>query len=83
MNYNELKIRILKLFNTEDTLDSLTVRKLLLDTESLTLTDKAVEMALMRYFRQGLLNRSRKSRVFRYSLTERGNARRDWLMQRG
>ena len=81
MHYNELKIRVLSLFESAQEFDSLKIRRLLAREKSLKLTDKAVEMALMRYWRQGLLSRTRRSGMFHYSLTERGLARRDWLMK--
>jgi hypothetical protein len=81
MNYNELKIRILALFESTQEIDSLKVRGLLAKDKSVSLTDKAVEMALMRYWRQGLLSRTRRSGMFRYSITERGLARREWLLK--
>ena len=80
LNYNELKIRILSLFESTVELDSRRIRELLAKEKAVQLTDKAVEMALMRYWRQGLLSRTRKSGMFHYSLTERGLARKDWLM---
>ena len=80
MHYNELKIRVLSLFESAQELDSLKIRQLLATEKTLKLTDKAVEMALMRYWRQGLLSRTRKSGMFHYSLTERGLARKEWLM---
>ena len=43
--------------------------------------DKAVEMALLRYWRQGLLSRSRRAGRFQYALTERGLARKEWLLK--
>jgi hypothetical protein len=64
MNYNELKIRILQLFTSTGELDSLGIREILAKDKTLSLTDKAVEMALMRYWRQGLLSRTRRSRMF-------------------
>jgi DNA-binding transcriptional regulator PaaX len=81
MNYNELKIRILSLFKLKEEFDSLKIRELLAREMTLKLTDKAVEMALMRYWRQGLLSRTRRSRMFQYSLTERGLARKEWLLK--
>jgi len=80
MHYNELKIRVLSLFESAQEFDSLKIRQLLATEKTLRLTDKAVEMALMRYWRQGLLRRTRKSGIFHYSLTERGLARKQWLM---
>jgi DNA-binding transcriptional regulator PaaX len=81
MHYNELKIRVLNLFESAQEFDSLKIRQLLDREKTLKLTDKAVEMALMRYWRQGLLSRTRKSGMFHYSLTERGLARKEWLMK--
>ncbi len=80
MRYNELKIHVLSLFESAQEFDSLKIRQLLATEKTLKLTDKAVEMALMRYWRQGLLSRTRKSGMFHYSLTERGLARKEWLM---
>ncbi|HEV2119671.1 MAG TPA: hypothetical protein VGS11_06155 [Candidatus Bathyarchaeia archaeon] len=81
MNYNELKIRILGLFESTREFDSLNIRELLARETTLKLTDKAVEMALMRYWRQGLLSRTRRASRFQYTLTERGLARREWLLK--
>ncbi len=81
MNYNELKIRILCLFEGTPEFDSLKIRELLATEKTLRLTDKAVEMALMRYWKQGLLSRTRRSGMFQYSLTKRGLARKEWLLR--
>ncbi len=81
MRYNELKIRILGLFEPTGELDSLGIRELLAKEKAAQLTDKAVEMALMRYWRQGLLSRTRRSGMLQYSLTERGLARKEWLLR--
>jgi DNA-binding transcriptional regulator PaaX len=78
MDYNELKIRVLELFEASGELDSERVRSLLVGA-GIELSDKAVEMALLRYFRQGLLSRTRRSGRFQYRLTEKGVARRIWL----
>jgi len=83
MNYNELKIRILGLFEPTQGFDSLKIRQLLATDTTLKLTDKAVEMALLRYWRQGLLSRTRRSKRFEYALTERGLARKEWLLKNG
>ncbi len=83
MNYNELKIRVLGLFEPTQGLDSLKIRKLLATDTTLKLTDKAVEMALLRYWRQGLLSRTRLAGRFQYTLTERGLARKEWLVKNG
>jgi DNA-binding transcriptional regulator PaaX len=81
MNYNELKILILGLFSSTNELDSLRIHELLAKDQTIRLTDKAIEMALMRYYRQGLLSRTRKAGRFQYILTERGLARREWLLR--
>jgi predicted transcriptional regulator len=78
MDYNELKIRVLSLFGSSSELDSEKVRAHLAE-ERIELSDKAVEMALLRYFRQGLLSRTRRSGRFQYRMTEKGVARRVWL----
>ena len=83
MNYNELKVRILGLFEPTQEFDSLKIRKLLATDTTLKLTDKAVEMALLRYWRQGLLSRTRRAGRFQYALTERGFARKEWLLNNG
>ncbi|HVH16409.1 MAG TPA: hypothetical protein VNA15_11935 [Candidatus Angelobacter sp.] len=78
MDYNELKIRVLNLFEASSELDSEKVRTHLV-SDRIELSDKAVEMALLRYFRQGLLSRTRRSGRFQYRMTEKGLARRIWL----
>ncbi len=78
MDYNALKIRVLNLFEASGELDSEKVRTHLVGAK-IELSDKAVEMALLRYFRQGLLSRTRRSGRFQYGLTEKGLARRIWL----
>jgi DNA-binding transcriptional regulator PaaX len=83
MNFNELKVRILGLFDSTQEFDSFKIRQLLATEENLNLTDKAVEMALLRYWRQGLLSRTRRAGRFRYALTERGLARKEWLLKNG
>jgi hypothetical protein len=83
MNYNELKIRILGLFEPTQEFDSFKIRKLLETEKTPQLTDKAVEMALLRYWRQGLLSRTRRAGRFQYALTERGIARKEWLLKNG
>jgi DNA-binding transcriptional regulator PaaX len=78
MDYNALKIRVLSLFEASNELDSQRVRNLLSGMK-IELSDKAVEMALLRYSRQGLIARTWRSGRFHYKLTEKGLARRTWL----
>src|SRR5437667_6904766 len=82
MDYNELKIQVLSLFEASGELDSQRVRSLLSGMK-VELSDKAVEMALLRYSRQGLLARTRRSGRFHYRMTEKGRARRTWLSRLG
>ena len=78
MDYNQLKIRVLNLFLGSRELASEEILKLLQESK-IESSDKAVKMALMRYTRQGLLTRDKKTGVFHYRLTEKGLARRNWL----
>lgn len=81
MDYNELKVRVLEIFEHGKEFDSVRIREILTQDASLRVTDKAIEMALMRYNRQGLLSRSRRGRLFQYTLTDRGRARLAWLLK--
>src|SRR5207302_10770237 len=78
IDYNEPKRRGLSLFEPSSELDSQRVR-ILLSGMKIELSDKAVEMALLQYSRQGLLARTRWSGRFHYRMTEKGVARRIWL----
>ncbi len=80
MDYNQLKVRILGFFHASDEYESAQILTLL-SSEGLKPKDKAVEMALLRYWRQGLLARTRRQRRFYYRLTERGLGRREWLLK--
>jgi len=79
LEYNQLKIRVLRVFVGDEELDSGQVVKLLSKEQVPGNRDKAVEMALLRYWRQGLLARTRRGGRFYYTLTERGVSRRAWL----
>ena len=79
MDYNQLKLRILGLFKLSEEYESAQILRLVSIQRNARHTDKAIEMALLRYWRQGLLKRTRRQRRFYYTLTERGLARRNWL----
>ncbi len=81
MDYNELKIRILSIVDTSSEYDSVQIRERLASEGIRSQGEKAVEMALLRYWRQGLFSRRRMGRRFYYRLTERGVARKNWLMR--
>jgi hypothetical protein len=78
LEHNQLKIRVLKLLRTNQH-DSHGLQEMLKERDDIDLSNRAVEMALLRYWRQGLLRRERKGRRFKYVLTARGAARRNWL----
>jgi DNA-binding transcriptional regulator PaaX len=78
MDYNQLKLKILELFNKSMEYESSQVLALASKKDARH-SDKAIEMALLRYWRQGLLRRERRGGRFYYSLSERGEARRTWL----
>ena len=81
MDYNQLKVRILSLMDPEKELDSVQIGEKLASEGLRGHGEKALEMALLRYWRQGLLSRTRRGRRFYYQLTERGKARREWLLK--
>lgn len=81
LEYNQLKIRILDIVNPSSEYDSVQIRESLASQGTRGLGEKSVEMALLRYWRQGLLSRTRHGRRFYYRLTERGEARKEWLLK--
>ncbi len=78
LQHNQLKIRVLKLLGA-DRQDSHGLHAILKERDGIDLSHRAVEMALLRYWRQGLLKRERRGRRFTDVLTARGAARRRWL----
>jgi DNA-binding transcriptional ArsR family regulator len=71
--YNEAKIEILELVSE---LGECTA----FDIAEITGRDeKAAAMALMRYYRQGLLHRYREGYSYVYGITEKGEGRLDYL----
>lgn len=77
MHYNELKERILRAL-LGGPKDSVMLSEQL-RTSVARLEIHAVRMALVRYYRQGLLTREKKLGVFSYGLSERGRRRLEWL----
>jgi len=53
--------------------------KKLAESKEITLDIHALRMALMRYYKQGLLNRERSGGTFTYTISERGIQRLRWL----
>ncbi len=78
LDYNELKLIVLRIFSVGGWIDSEQVAQKLAEG-GLRVEIHAVRMALMRYFKQGLLKRRRTGGVFSYALSERGIRRLGWL----
>jgi DNA-binding transcriptional regulator PaaX len=57
------------------------ILKKLAETKAIVIDIHAVRMALMRYYKQGLLKRERFGGTFTYSISERGMKRLSWLEQ--
>jgi len=53
--------------------------KKLAESKEITLDIHALRMALMRYYKQGLLKRERSGGTFTYAMSERGIQRLRWL----
>jgi DNA-binding transcriptional regulator PaaX len=81
MDYNELKLRILTVMARGEGMDSTAVARELSRSAGLTIDIHALRMALMRYYRFGLLKRERAGGTFTYSLSQRGQQRLRWLEQ--
>ena len=79
MDYNELKQLILQSLSKTGPLDSSSLAEALVESRKLRLDIHALRMALMRYYKQGLLSRQRVAGMYRYGLTERGARRLSWL----
>jgi repressor of nif and glnA expression len=78
MDYNELKLRILAVFAKREELDGTSVAREVASA-GVTIDIHALRMALMRYYKLGLLKRERAGGIFTYSLTQRGLERLHWL----
>lgn len=78
VDYNQLKLLVLRILSESGSRDSSAVAAAL-STAGVNLDLHAIRMALMRYYRQGLLWRERKLGVYTYGLSERGIGRLAWL----
>jgi len=78
MNYNKLKLVVLRVLSERSSADSIAVAQALA-AYSVRLDMHAIRMALMRYYKQGLLWRERKLGAYTYGLSERGLRRLRWL----
>lgn len=80
MDYNELKLRILAILARREGMDSTSVAREV-TSAGVTIDIHALRMALMRYYKLGLLKRERTGGTFTYSLSQRGLERLRWLEQ--
>ena len=78
LNYNELKLLILRTISEGGSMSSEEVAARLVTTGA-RVEIHAVRMALVRYYRQGLLLRKKAGGSFSYSLSDRGLHRFEWL----
>jgi len=79
LDYNQLKRVLLRVLADNGPLDSDLLLQTLSSSGGVPFEIHAVRMALMRYYRQGLLKRVRSGGQFTYSLTDRGIRRLEWL----
>jgi DNA-binding transcriptional regulator PaaX len=79
LDYNQLKRVVLRALAETGSTDSSTLLEKLISAGSGEFDIHAVRMALVRYYRQGLLTRDRADGRFSYALSSRGAARLRWL----
>jgi len=77
--YNELKKLVLTLFTEHGLMASHDVARRLRDEHKVDISIRAVQMAVMRYWRQGLLHRERREGRYAYLLSGKGARRLLWL----
>ena len=78
MDYNELKLHVLRLLSDNRVRDSAAIATGL-GAIGVGLEMHAIRMALVRYYKQGLLRRQRQSGLYVYTISERGMKRLEWL----
>lgn len=79
LDYNQLKRVLLRTLADTGPIDSATLFQKLTSVGKQQFEIHAVRMALVRYYRQGLLKRERAGGQFMYALSGRGAARLRWL----
>jgi len=79
MDYNELKIPVLQVLLENGPSNSTSVVRKLSESKGITLEIHALRMALMRYYKQGLLKRERAGGMLTYTISDRGVNRLRWL----
>jgi DNA-binding transcriptional ArsR family regulator len=78
MRYNETKKYILETLEESD-MDAQSIYEIL--NEFTDISIKAVQMALLRYYRWGLLDRTRDDGIYNYEITDKGIERLNWLRE--
>jgi len=78
LNYNELKLLILRTIYECGSMSSEDVVTHLM-SKGASVEIHAVRMAMMRYYRHGLLLREKVGGSFSYGLSDRGSRRLEWL----
>lgn len=81
MDYNQLKLPVLRILSQEGPMDSIAIATRLRDSARIMIEIHALRMALVRYYRQGILKRTRSGGRHTYSISERGVARLKWLQE--
>ena len=79
LDFNQLKRLLLRTLADNGPMDSDALLRKLSSAVQDRLEIHAVRMALVRYYRQGLLKRERAEGRFTYTLSNRGTARLGWL----
>jgi DNA-binding PadR family transcriptional regulator len=79
LDYNELKRLLLRTLLDRGPMDGASLSQALLASGKSRFEIHSVRMALVRYYRQGLLKRVRSAGQFTYTLTDRGTRRLQWL----
>jgi DNA-binding transcriptional regulator PaaX len=82
MDYNRLKMAVLDLFTISAPMDSNVVAQRLVQEKRIAVSINALRMALLRYHKQGLLEREWREGEYLYNLTTKGAARLEWLSSR-
>jgi len=81
LDYNKLKVPVLQLLVKHGPMDSSSAVRKLAESSGIIIEIHALRMALMRYYKQGLLKRERSGGAFTYAISERGTQRLRWLEQ--
>jgi DNA-binding transcriptional regulator PaaX len=81
LDYNKLKVPVLELLVEGGAMDSASVVRGLAELNGIVMDIHALRMALMRYYKQGLLRRERSGGAFKYTISQRGVQRLSWLQQ--